>query len=63
MNTSKILVNACPACINNIGKFLRYINTPANVPVVFKPVCQFLACVMVKDIDIEFTLYGKPGKE
>src|SRR3990170_103796 len=45
-----------PALFNNACQLLRYVKTPFVIPSAFKPFCQFLTGIVVKDINIQFAL-------
>ncbi len=47
---------ACPAIVDDLGKFFRDVDAPNIVPLILEPFLQFVAGVVVEYIDVQLTL-------
>ncbi len=55
-------LRACPTIVDDLDEFLGDVYAEAIIPAVFKPLRQFVACVVVQNIDVEFPLLGQSGQ-
>ena len=51
-----------PTLINDVGKFVGNIETPAVRPAVVKPLGEFVRRVVIKHVHVQFTLRAQTGK-
>ena len=51
-----------PTLVDNVGELLGDVDTPSVCPAILEPSLQFLAGIVIQNVDIQFTLALQTGE-